>query len=771
QTVTISDTTAGAVIYYTTNGTTPNTASTRYTAPVKVNSTATLKAIAAITTTSSVQLAAGSIVTSPVATAAYTIQTTAATPVFSLSGGVYNGAQTLTISDSTSGAAIYYTTNGTSPTTSSTRYTGAIKVSATETIHAIAVLTHYKNSAIAAATYTITDIVSTPTLSVAGGKYSSVQTVTIKDASAGAAIYYTTNGTTPTASSTKYTAAIKVASSETIRAIAILKGYTNSAIAAESYTLVAATPTFSVAGGTYSGAQTVTIEDATAGAAIYYTTNGSTPTTASTKYSAAIKVATTETIHAIAILGGFANSVVATSSYTLEAATPAFSIKAGTYTGAQSVTLSDATAGATIYYTTNGSTPTTSSTKYTAAIKVSATGTIHAVAVLTNYKNSVVATAAYIISSVTTTPVFSLASGTYYGAQTVAIADAAAGSTIYYTTNGATPTTASTKYTGAFKISASETIHAIAVAAGDKSSAVAIASYSLVMVVAAPTLSHATGTFSGAIAVTISDSTPDAIIYYTTNGTTPTTSSARYTAPITVNASETVQAIATRSGMTNSALAPATYTITTVTPAFATGVAGTEIILRGNAAFAGNALRLTDGASGQISAAWFSKKVSVSNFTTDFTFQLPTSSGDGFTFVIQNAPAGNWASGGNGASLGYGGITKSVAIKFDLYNNAGEGSNSTGIYTNGAVPTLPSVSMPTSQINLHGGHTIQVHLVYNGTTLTQTMTDLTTKEVFTHAYTVNIPSVVGATTAFVGFTGSTGAYTSTQDILTWTYTE
>ena len=58
-----------------------------------------------------------------------------------------------------------------------------------------------------------------------------------------------------------------------------------------------------------------------------------------------------------------------TEGSTTQAATPTFSPAAGTYSGAQSVTISDATSGATIYYTTNGTTPTTSSTKYTGTIR------------------------------------------------------------------------------------------------------------------------------------------------------------------------------------------------------------------------------------------------------------------------------------------------------------------------------------------------------------------------------------------------------------------
>ncbi|HKF55944.1 MAG TPA: chitobiase/beta-hexosaminidase C-terminal domain-containing protein, partial [Blastocatellia bacterium] len=102
-----------------------------------------------------------------------------------------------------------------------------------------------------------------------------------------------------------------------------------------------ATPVFSPAGGTYATAQSVKITDVTAGATIYYTTNGSTPTTSSTKYSGAIKVSTTETLKAIAVAAGYANSSVGTARYTLKTATPVLSPAGGTYATAQSVKITD----------------------------------------------------------------------------------------------------------------------------------------------------------------------------------------------------------------------------------------------------------------------------------------------------------------------------------------------------------------------------------------------------------------------------------------------
>ncbi len=244
--------------------------------------------------------------------------TTVATPTFSPGGGTYTSAQTVTISDSTSGATIYYTTNGTTPTTSSAVYSTPISVSTTETVKALGVKSGDTNSAIGSATYTISSsTVATPTFSPAAGTYNTTQNVTISDATSGAMIYYTTNGTTPTTSSTVYSSPISVATTETVKALATKSGYTNSAIGSATYTLTAATPTFSPVAGTYGSAQTVTVSDATPGVAMYYTTNGSTPTTSSTVYSAPINVATTETVKVLATKSGYTNSAIGSAAYTI----------------------------------------------------------------------------------------------------------------------------------------------------------------------------------------------------------------------------------------------------------------------------------------------------------------------------------------------------------------------------------------------------------------------------------------------------------------------
>ena len=105
-----------------------------------------------------------------------------------------------------------------------------------------------------------------------------------------------------------------------------------------------------------------------------------------------------QTVKAIAYKDGCVNSEVASATYTLKCATPTFTPTGGTKSGAQSVTISCTSEGATIYYTTDGSTPTNSSTEYSGAISVTESETIKAIAIIAGWTNSDVASAAYTIN-------------------------------------------------------------------------------------------------------------------------------------------------------------------------------------------------------------------------------------------------------------------------------------------------------------------------------------------------------------------------------------
>jgi hypothetical protein len=85
----------------------------------------------------------------------------------------------------------------------------------------------------------------------------------------------------------------------------------NLATSSVALMVIPTTPTFSQSAGYYGSAQTVAISDSTPAVTIYYTTNGSTPTSSSTAYSSPIKVSTTETLNAVAIGSGASVSALA----------------------------------------------------------------------------------------------------------------------------------------------------------------------------------------------------------------------------------------------------------------------------------------------------------------------------------------------------------------------------------------------------------------------------------------------------------------------------
>jgi hypothetical protein len=296
-----------------------------------------------------------------------------------------------------------------------------------------------------------------------------------------------------------------------------------------------------------------------------------------------------------------------------------------------------------------------------------------------------------------------------------------------------------------------------------------------------PTFTPAPGSYSSTQDVAISDSLGSATIYYTTDGTVPTTSSNRYTGTIPISSSTTLEAIGVASGYTTSSVSIAKYSVgPPPTINFSNGFASVAgLTLNGSAVNADDTrLQLTTGGQSQAGSAFWNTPVGVQTFSTDFLFQLSGSGllADGITFTIQNdAPT---ALGPAGGGLGYGagipgrplGIPSSVAVKFDMWQNVDEGNDSTGLYINGASPTTPFVPLTGTGIVLASGDTFSAHMSYDGKTLSLTITDLVTGASVVRSFPVDLPSTIGSTAAYVGFTGGTGGLTASQKILTWTFT-
>ena len=606
QTVTISTTTPSENIYFTTDGTTPTypiTGTTEaYSGPITVDGAETVEAIA--TDSGYLESAVGS--------AAYTVGITA-TPTISPGTGSYLTDQSVTISDVTASAVIYYTTNGNTPTTGSAVYSGPITVSNPETLEAIATASDYAQSAVGSAVYTFTVVRPTPVYvqqCTGYQQYGDTVSCTFSSAStAGDTILIAFYGAVPVSVTSTYGTPVALTSNsssyEPLYAYALtniaagtytitlnVTGNQRIGIAADEFTDVPASPIDAFANGNNAGGYVASVVSGnmtttqasdllwavcftngamnagtapiawsllpadTLGSGGNMTLEDGTAGAAGTYYGQCTSAGADEpSIVTVALLGT-----------PPPASTPVFSPVAGSYTTTQTVTISTTTPESTIYYTTDGTTPTypvTGTTQqYTSPISVSTSQAINAIATSAEYSNSAVGSAAYTIGTPAATPTFSPTAGTYSTIQTVTISDSTPSSTIYYTTNGSTPTTASPIYSSAITVSANETLEAVATANSYSLSATGSAAYTINLPAAvAPTFSPVAGTYTATQTVTISDTTPGAVIYYTTNGVAPTTNSSLYSATISVSTTQTLEAIATANGYRQSAAGSAAYTI------------------------------------------------------------------------------------------------------------------------------------------------------------------------------------------------------------------
>src|SRR5262249_12953480 len=230
---------------------------------------------------------------------------TVATPVISPSGGNYNGSVSVTVQTATSGASIYYTTNGSTPTQSSTLYTGTITLTSTATMKAKAFKTGYNASAESSASFTVAAPLITA-WTFCATENSPCNFSGTKE------VRYGTNGVYVSQIFTNGVSCDNNIFDDPVYGYVKQSEYRD-----VSSPLTVATPTISPNGGSYTGSASVTMQTATSGASIYYTTDGSSPTPLSTLYTGAMTLTSSANVKAKAFKSGYISSAESSASFTV----------------------------------------------------------------------------------------------------------------------------------------------------------------------------------------------------------------------------------------------------------------------------------------------------------------------------------------------------------------------------------------------------------------------------------------------------------------------
>lgn len=542
----------------------------------------------------------------------------AAAPVFSPPSGTYSSAQQVTVSSATSGATLMCSING-GP---SAVCANPLTVAASSTIAAYAAKAGMTNSDTASAAYTIGSAAAGYTHGVIDNGTSLTVWFSHAPKSDWADIHYTLNGgaqqnLSMAYNGTRHQVNVPVASGAAA-ALAYSFTYMSSTGGRDSTTFnwtrgsggtggSVANPSFSPAGGTYAAAQQVQLSSPTAGASIYYALNGG----PQQLYAGPINVAVTGTLTAVAKKSGMSDSASVSASYTINTTqggpfthgvaedgatarvwflpswTPTTLIAHSYVTGA------DGVKGA--QRDENMSYDATLKRWHAPAISPLATGS--RISYMFTYSapaggNQDSAWYHYVVCgddapdtpqcpAGVAKPTFSPAGGVYASAQSVSLAlpaGSAAGTRIHYTRDGSAPSVNSPQYVAGspLLVTSATTINAIAVRPDNQQSRRASASYDISApctqtsggcAVAAPTISHASGTYNTRIGVNLLTATTGATIHYTLDGSTPTRTSPQFYGALWMEKSTqkgdtfTLKALATKGGR-DSQVETRTYTIT-----------------------------------------------------------------------------------------------------------------------------------------------------------------------------------------------------------------
>lgn len=509
------------------------------------------------------------------------------------------GTKEITCAEDQNKYTIYYTTDGSEPsvgtdgevqgTTMQYSASGIVvpsPVGTMFTIRAFATNGKWSYGTIANFSYTYPSAINAPYANPIEGNVANNTSVYLKCSTSGASIFYTVSTTgeepkDPTSADMMFSDdnPIVIKSNTIIKAVAYYQDM-YSTVAVFKYGLMSdlSAPTASIASGSVVPPGTTLTLSAAEGATIHYTTDGSSPLDAQNNMVAIGNVVplngdigTMITVKAYASKEDYSDSPLAMFVYTIS------NYAGGIYADVEDgstvkngdiVTLNTDVSDAAIYYTTDGSNPTSASSqgsKVTISGEPGDTVVLKAIAIAKgSTRTTATGTFRYVIMEKLKAPVSSVPDGAVFTTESQIVLNAEDGK-IYYTTDGSDPGESSILYTKPIEITKDMTLRAIAVSDDKDTSDIASFQYTFADKVATPTVSHENGELELGTEVIFSCKTKNVTMYYTTNGTDPDLKDKNnlniYTEPIVVNKAMTIKLVAVKDNMQASDVVTARYTV------------------------------------------------------------------------------------------------------------------------------------------------------------------------------------------------------------------